>query len=238
MKEFVERGVTVSRTDDFDTPAKVLLPNTPIPALQPFAPLLPADVASVCWALTLVIREFRPRVVHCWSHLANVIGGFVAADAGVPRIVLGQRVLPPDFWFSASEADLYREAYRVLMQDPRIVFINNSAASRAEYERWMQSAAGTIEVVHNGFLPSSINPGGPDRRAVSRAGLGLPESAPVVGGLMRFAPEKDPGLWLETAAVIASSRPDVFFCSPATGTTISPRNFIRRECNWDWKPGW
>ena len=211
VKEFVERGVTVSRTEDFDTPAKVLLPNAPVSALQPFAPLLPADAASVSRALTLVIREFRPRVVHCWSHPANVIGGFVAADAGVPRIVLGQRVLPPDFWFSASEADLYREAYRVLMKDPRVVFINNSAASRAEYQRWMQSAGGTIKVVHNGFLPSSMNPGGPDRRTLSRADLGLPEGAPVVGGLMRFAPEKDPCLWIETAAAVASFRPDVFF---------------------------
>jgi glycosyltransferase involved in cell wall biosynthesis len=41
--------------------------------------------------------------------------------------------------------------------------------------------------------------------------LGLADGAPVIGTVMRFAPEKDPHLWLETAAAIAAARPDSRF---------------------------
>ena len=210
-EEFAGRGVKLWRASDFFTPAEVLFPDAPIPALQPFAPLLPAKIATLCRALMVVIREFRPGVVHCWSHLANLIGGFVSSSVDVPRVVLSQRVSPPSFWFAAPEADLYREAYRALVRDSRIVFVNNSSSSKAEYERWMQLADSAIRLVHNGFLPSSMNLDGGGGRAASRAKLGLPADGPVVGTLMRLAPEKDPDLWLETAAVIASSRPDVCF---------------------------
>ena len=75
----------------------------------------------------------------------------------------------------------------------------------------MQLADSAIKLVHNGFLPSSMNLHGGGGRAASRAKLGLPADGPVVGAMMRLAPEKDPDLWLETAAVIASSRPDACF---------------------------
>ena len=41
--------------------------------------------------------------------------------------------------------------------------------------------------------------------------FGLPAQARVVGGLIRFAPEKDPWLWIETAAAIATTQPDTVF---------------------------
>jgi hypothetical protein len=47
--------------------------------------------------------------------------------------------------------------------------------------------------------------------AVCRRALGLDEDAVVVGAVMRFAAEKDPMLWLDTAAAIAKQRPDVRF---------------------------
>jgi hypothetical protein len=129
----------------------------------------------------------------------------------VPRIVLGQRVSIAPFWFDAHEADLYRQAYRVLAGNPSVVFVNNSRSSAKEYERWIQLATGTNKIVHNGFLPSSIKIRSRSESAACRASLGLPANKPVVGALMRFAPEKDPDLWLETAAAIASVRSDVYF---------------------------
>jgi glycosyltransferase involved in cell wall biosynthesis len=130
---------------------------------------------------------------------------------GVPRIILGQRVLPPPFWFAEAQSDLYRQAYWALAKDPRVTFVNHSAASAKEYEKWMRLAPGAVEVVYNGFVPFSMKVGKTAERSAYRAQFGLPAHALVVGGLMRFAPEKDPGLWIETAAAIASVRPETFF---------------------------
>ena len=47
VEEFARIGVRSRRAGDFFGPAAVLFPNTPIAALQPFAPLLPANIASI-----------------------------------------------------------------------------------------------------------------------------------------------------------------------------------------------
>ncbi len=45
---------------------------------------------------------------------------------------------------------------------------------------------------------------------------------------MRFAPEKDPDLWLETAAVIASSRPDACFVLAGYGHGAIAQELFRK----------
>jgi glycosyltransferase involved in cell wall biosynthesis len=149
--------------------------------------------------------------VHCWSDLANVVGGFSAAGFNIARIVLGQRTFPPTHYVSAEEADLYRKAYRVLLRNPAVLCLNNSKASRLEYERWLEVPSGAVRQVYNGFLPSSISLRTGADSVACRARLGLPVHSVVIGGIMRFAPEKDPHLWLEAAAVIAARRSDVHF---------------------------
>ena len=209
--EFAKMGVKLRSPSEFSNVEKYDFASTEFGDLRPFAPLLPANSASLCRALLRAMREFRPSVVNCWSDLSNLIGGVVSTRMRVPRIVLGQRTSIAPFWFDAHKSDLYRQAYRVLAQNPNVVFVNNSRSSAKEYERWIQLATGTIKIVHNGFLPSSIKIRSRSESAACRASLGLPMNRPVVGALMRFAPEKDPDLWLETAAAVASVRSDVYF---------------------------
>ena len=79
---------------------------------------IPGNLAQICGSLRDAYEEFRPDIVHCWSDLANVVGGFSAASFDIARIVLGQRTFPPIHYVSAEEADLYRKAYRVLLRIP------------------------------------------------------------------------------------------------------------------------
>jgi glycosyltransferase involved in cell wall biosynthesis len=205
-------GVTVRRPGEGVAAADGLHDSAPAGAdLQPYSRLLPANIANSCRALMLAIRQFRPSVVHCWSDLSNLIGGFVSSRMRVPRIVLGQRVLPPPLWFDKATADLYGQAYRALAGAPGIVLVNNSASSGREYEQWLQLPSGTVKVVRNGFLQSSVKVRARSEAAACREHFGLPSHTLVVGAVMRFAPEKDPILWLETAAAVAAVRPDVHF---------------------------
>ena len=179
--------------------------------LASFAPLLAhLNIAYIGAGLDRVIKEFRPSAVHCWSDVANVIGGLVATKIDVPRIVLCQRNVPP-CEMGLPQSDLYRDAYRRLMRNPKVVMVSNSDANRAKYETWLDVPSGTINLLYNGFSSSSIHLRAKRDADMYRRTLGVPEDAPVVGAVMRFAAEKDPDLWLETAAVIAAARPDVRF---------------------------
>ena len=181
--------------------------------LRPFGPLIPhLNIVNLAAALHRVICEFRPEIVHCWSEITNVIAGYVSTKLGVPRIVLGQRNVAPHRR-DLPQSDLYRAAYHRLLQDPKVVAINNSLLNRDQYERWLDVPGGTIKLLYNGFLPGSvrIRRRRKDEAAEARRSLGLPEDARIVGTVMRFAPEKDPDLWLRTARVIVEARQNTYF---------------------------
>jgi glycosyltransferase involved in cell wall biosynthesis len=196
-------GVLCSAQDDY---AGIAISDE----LQPFAEILPTRLGTVCSALAAVMRCFQPGVVYCWSDLANLLGGFAAASRQVPRTLLGQRTFPPPFWFEPHVAENYRRAYGALLKKPNMTMINICSASAKAYESWLGNNP-TIKVVRVGFDPASVMI--PEDRAIGefRRSLGIPDGAPVVGGVMRFAPEKDPRLWLRAAAAVARVRQDVHF---------------------------
>ncbi len=119
-------------------------------SLAPFAPLLPANYLVTCRALANAIANYAPDIVNGWSDIANVLGARVAGIADVPRIILGQRVLPPPFWYDEQTSGLYRHAYRQLAKHRQVTFVNCSAASAREYENWLSLPRGTVRVVYNG----------------------------------------------------------------------------------------
>jgi hypothetical protein len=105
--EFGKMGIRLRSPSEFSCSDKRDVANTQLCDLQPFAPLLPANGASVCRALLRVIQEFGPSIVNCWSDLSNLIGGVVSTRMRVPRIVLGQRVSIAPFWFDAHTLGKY-----------------------------------------------------------------------------------------------------------------------------------
>jgi glycosyltransferase involved in cell wall biosynthesis len=227
-KEFTKAGVKVRRISDLPSLNSHGIPE----GLAPFVSLLPRNLAQVCGSLRRSYEEFGPEVVHCWSNLTNIIGGFSAISFDIPRIVLGQRTFPPNHYFSAAEADLYCNAYRTLLRNGSIVCLNNSNASKLEYQRWIGARAGAVRQVYNGYLPSSVSRRTGPAASKCRARLGLSDDSVAIGAIMRFSPEKDPHLWLETAAAIAAKRADVRFVLAGYGhdncaRTPEPRVGIR-----------
>ena len=134
---------------------------------------------------------------------------FVATAIGVPA--RAQPAQHASFRMGIATADLYRDAYRQLMHNPNLVIVNNSATNRAEHEAWLNVPSGTTNLVYNGFSPRSVHVRSKRDAALCRSSLGLYDGAPVIGTIMRFAAEKDPLLWLETAASVAAARPDAQF---------------------------
>jgi asparagine synthase (glutamine-hydrolysing) len=158
------------------------------------------------------IRQYRPTVVHAWGDIPTVVGAFAACSLGVPHVVLHQRSMQ---WcmrrYGAEVVDFLWEGYRSAVDNPRVKILNNSAAGAADYEHWLGLQPGTIGVLYNAIACEQIRKPPADEVASFRTQLGLPQHASVVGTVMRFVEDKDPDLWLATAAEIAKARPDVHF---------------------------
>lgn len=161
-------------------------------------------------AVASAIASFRPTVVHAWLDGPAVVGGLAACAMGAPRIVLSQGSMGP-VHRATKPSEHMQSAYRFVASNPSVVMINNSAAGAADYERWLSVRKETIKVHYNGFMPESLRQPSGQEVVEFRGTLGLPIGAKVVGTLMRLVREKDPLLWIDTAADIARIRPDVRF---------------------------
>ena len=158
------------------------------------------------------IRQFRPAVVHAWGDVPAIVGAYASCGLGVPRVVLHQRSMQSCMrHYGAEIVDLLSEGYRSAIGNPTVKALNNSAAGAADYERWLGLQPGTIRVLYDGISREHVRKPASDEVARYRMHLGLSLNAPVVGTVMRFIEDKDPVLWIDTAAEIAKARPDVRF---------------------------
>lgn len=186
--------------------ATSLLPDPADDALHHAAlAALPRHFRTLLVRVHALIVQRRPAVVHAWMDEMSAVGGLAAAMAGVPRIVLAGRNLAPHR-FGVPELGAIQAVLRLLADDPRVVFINNSRAGAKDYVQWLGLPVRRIAILRNGFAPL-----GAGRREAWRSRLGISPQAPVVGGLFRLAPEKRPFLWVETAAVLARRFPAMHF---------------------------
>ena len=171
--------------------------------------ILPVELHDVA-NYTRALAEQRPEIVHLWLDEVNVKGGLAAVAAGVPRIILSSRNLPPNNFLLYQS--YMREGYRWLLRQPGVRLINNSVAGARAYERWLGLPKGSIRVVHNGFdFDERLLAACRDGRAEYRERHGIPLKAPLVGTVIRLSEEKRPLLWAEIAARIGRVIPEAHF---------------------------
>jgi len=179
--------------------------------LAPYARILEhLSVARLGLALEEIIRRFKPDVVHCWSEPSSVIGGHVAAALGIERIVLQLVNVPPN-QMDLPGSTLYRDAYRSLIRYPNVRLVIDSVPGMHSLEQWLEMPPGTVSLAGHSFMPDSLQVRNEHDAMICRRRIGIAPDAPTVGAIMRFAPEKDPDLWLETAAIVAATQPKVYF---------------------------
>jgi glycosyltransferase involved in cell wall biosynthesis len=177
--------------------------------------MLPRWITDKLGAVARSILHYRPMIVHAWLDGPAVIGGLAACALGSPRLILDQGSLSARHY--SNKGELLLTAYRHVASNPNTVMRNNSMAGAADYTRWLRSGMRTILIRHNGLMPDRLRT--PSKYEIDqfRAKHGIPFDAPVVGALIRFAEEKDPDLWLDTAATINKAKPDVRFLLAGQG---------------------
>jgi glycosyltransferase involved in cell wall biosynthesis len=216
--EFRKLGITITCAREFGDISQMAAPVTNLYGLEAFAPIFgQLNFVLLGSALGQVIKRFQPGVVHCWSEPSSVIGGFVATALEVPRVIV-QFVNVPRPQQELAGSELYREAYRSLVRRASLRMFNISVANARSFEDWLEVPRGTVELLRNGFMPDSLSIRDKQQARIIRRQFGIPADAPAVGSIMRFSPEKDPDLWLDTAALIAATRPDVHFILAGYGS--------------------
>lgn len=186
-----------------------------LPRVEHYLQRFPPGIARYTRRFLLDMLVRRPAVVHAWQDYCAITAGLAALIAGVPTIIIGGRNLnPTNFaYYRACMPDIYR----LLLRSPRVCFVNNSAAGAADYARWLGEPAGRFGVLRNGIDETAVTRAAPAEVAAYRASLGIPAAAPVVGGVFRLYPEKDPALWLAAQARVAAARPEAHFLLVGTG---------------------
>ena len=172
-----------------------------------WAPLaLPHAILTDLVPLLRVIGAARPAVVHAWLDWTCVTAGVAAALLPVQRIVLSTRNVGPHH-FPRFYWPFFRDLYALLLDDPRVVLVNNSHAGARDYASWLEVSPQRFRVVHNGLDLNAIAHPGAEPVAALRRELGLAPDDRVIAGVFRLADEKAPDLFLRVAERVVAADP-------------------------------
>lgn len=180
----------------------------------PFS-LLPGDSKARGQKLFDRIVTTRPRVVHAWDDPTGILAAFAALAAGCPRVVIhfhhcARAALSRPLDAVAS----YPAVFRRLVDLPQFEFAFCSKAAAEDYAAWWTiPLPPRFHTVYNGYrwTPSSLS------KAEARRRIGIPETSPVIGTVIRFTPVKQPLLWAHAAARLAAKLPTAHFLMVGDG---------------------
>jgi len=159
------------------------------------------------------IIEFRPEVVHVRSGQYIEVA-LAALLAGTPRIVVhfgsmtrGQQSVGSDV--SKLSENLLEQGLAMAARAPSLKLVANSRSAANDWADAMRLERAKIGVITNCIDATAFSH---TRTAPNPAHDGL-----VIGGVFRFAPVKDPMMWVEIAAETARQRPNTRFIMVGDG---------------------
>ncbi|HUF48545.1 MAG TPA: glycosyltransferase [Vicinamibacterales bacterium] len=154
--------------------------------------------------LTRLLRRKRPDILQTWLYHADVLGTLAGAMARVPSVVWNIRAGDVDLSMYGSLSALTRKLGAVLSGWPEVV-VANSRAGREAHERLGYHPRRWL-IIPNGIDTARFRPQPADRDA-TRASLGVPAGALLVGTIARFDPVKGHERLIEAVGRVAASRP-------------------------------
>ncbi|MDR0672116.1 MAG: glycosyltransferase [Zoogloeaceae bacterium] len=170
--------------------------------------------ANSCAVFAAFFAACRPRAVHVWNS-DHVWISLAAILAGVPRVIARACSLSParryPYQFESIDDVLARQAFSFMLAYRGFRMAANSNAARTDYAVWLGIEPARIFLIPDILIPDEASRENLAARAEGmRKAWGIPKTAPVIGGLFRFASIKDPELWIRTAARALQDRPDAY----------------------------
>lgn len=180
------------------------------PDLRLLVDYLPVRVNFGIRRLVSHFRERAPDVVSLWQDGACLFASFAAIVAGVPRIQLMFRGLPPAIRRHMYQPD-YEVLYRALAEIPGVQFVSNSKCAAGAYAKWLDIPIERFSILYNGVQQMSCTGAAQLDREWDEFVERRPGATHTLGGVFRFDTDKRPTTWIRFAARYAKKHPDARF---------------------------
>jgi len=161
--------------------------------------------------LRMVLHAERPDVMQTWMHHADLVGGWLARIAGVKKVLwsIHCREIHRNPGESAAKSAFFRRALGLSSKFIPSRILSCSAAAIEDHVK-MGYPRKKMLWIPNGIDASRFRPS-EQARAATRAELGIPESAPLIGYVGRFHEMKDLPTFFRAAALLQQKRPEAHF---------------------------
>jgi len=164
--------------------------------------------------LYLLLKKYKPHILHTWLYHADLIGLIIGRLLKVPRILWNVRCSNVDFKYYAKTTRLIFSVLSRLSRFPDVVVINSEAGKlfhiKSGYNprKW--------ELIPNGFDIERYKPNR-EIRAGFRKSLGLGKSDSIIGMVARYDPMKDYSNFFEAAGRLSMVFPKLNFVIAGRG---------------------
>ena len=149
--------------------------------------------------LVTAFSKLAPKAVLLQLDQPNTIGGLAALIADVPQVVLSFRNYNPTH-FPYLMNDWFLPVYKALARSPRVRLSGNHDDANVDYAGWMGIPPERVRHIPNAIDEGQFKAPTKAEIAQCRRELGLDADTPVILGIFRLSPEKDPLTFVEVAA--------------------------------------
>ncbi|WP_333121601.1 glycosyltransferase [Microcoleus sp. Pol11C3] len=175
---------------------------------------------AAIWKLVCLVRKLQPDLIQGWMYHANLAAQLASGLCLLKTPVLWS--IHHSISSLASEKSLTIKIIRwcayLSRLTARVVYV--SQASKLQHEA-LGYNRNNNSVIPNGFDTSLLLPSLEDKLEV-KAELGLPEKTTLIGAIGRYHPMKDHANFLQAAALLLKTYPDVHFL--LIGTKVDRQN--------------
>ena len=218
LGDLQEAGVPVCQINEMK-PVKANNQVSLGPDLAHLLNMLPSQVHYGVARLSPHYRATQPDVVSLWQDGACLFGALAALFAGVPRIQLVFRGLPPNIRTNRFKPE-YELLYRALARIPGIEFVCNSRSGATAYAEWLDLPVERITVLYNGVEFSNETPTETECEKWERFVASTADATETIGGVFRFESDKRPLSWIRIAAAYLRERPKARFVIVGDGRLL------------------
>lgn len=174
--------------------------------------LLPRAIGEATIKTADLLHAVQPEVVHIWQDGMVYAAGLAVLLAGVPRIILSLRSVPPPDRRVAYPLE-YDLIFHSMLRAPGVKLAVNSRHAAERYADWLGIDRQQITVIPNGIQWAA---GASDAEAkaqeqFSRFEARTAGSMFTLGTVMRMDANKQPLLWVDTAARLLQQVPAARF---------------------------
>src|SRR5713226_2545333 len=170
---------------------------------------LPVPTPTSFWRLIRLMRRLKPDLIQGWMYhgsLAAQVGGAFAGRS-VPVVWNIRQSLSVLNYEKRATAAIIRFLAHLSKRPAKIIY--NSRIAAAQHGAIGYELENSL-VIPNGFVTDLFTPSQEARSSV-RVELGIPDETLLIGRVSRYHPAKDHANFLQAAALLLRTHPDVQF---------------------------